>query len=247
MSLADGIKAKVPALASVPAQHSNMPIDGLPLRQVRNSMNTPVPFVREWFPWLRAIPDRLVQKLVWTQGHQKQDLPSGAIILLYAGKEDAAFLDSVLRAVDPGLTRPVQAFDIRRDGMKELHELLAELQNLEHTKVVPKPNAGPDQDATGNDSVLLLREATGHDGNLPRHSECSRAPVAHTCSSIWVTPAVQEWARSLQLSLIRFDQSEMGQVATKATTIATALPFMHWDGLRTTPCPPRISVDTWKQ
>ena len=83
-----------------------MPFDGHPSGKILNG----------WFAWLRSVPERLVQRLAWQNHGDVSDFPPGAIVLLYAGKDDASSLDAVLHSVDPKLIRRVRAFDIRRDG-----------------------------------------------------------------------------------------------------------------------------------
>ena len=57
------------------------------------------------FPWMENIPERLVQRLRWTQGTSPKVPSSGPIIvLLYAGKEDPTSLDSCLHANYPHLS-----------------------------------------------------------------------------------------------------------------------------------------------
>ena len=67
------------------------------------------------FPWMENIPERLVQRLRWTQGTSPKVPSSGPIIvLLYAGKEDPTSLDSCLHANYPHLSSMVVAVDILR-------------------------------------------------------------------------------------------------------------------------------------
>ena len=77
------------------------------------------------FPWMENIPERLVQRLRWTQGTSPKVPPSGPIIvLLYAGKEDPTSLDSCLHANYPHLSSMVVAVDILRSGPKGDHDML---------------------------------------------------------------------------------------------------------------------------
>ena len=76
------------------------------------------------FPWMENIPERLVQRLRWTQGTSPKVPSSGPIIvLLYAGKEDPTSLDSCLHA-NPHLSSMVVAVDILRSGPKGNHDML---------------------------------------------------------------------------------------------------------------------------
>ena len=57
------------------------------------------------------------------------------------------------------------------------------------------------------------------------------SPNANRCSTIWQTQAVQAWCKALGLTLIHFDECELGQTALKSTVLATDLPLHHWQGL----------------
>ena len=103
---------------------------------------------------------------------------------------------------------------------------------------------------TDKDSLLLLRQLLlSHISNmrykgpgLPwcflEHPEdpklCSTSPSADRCSTIWQTQAVQAWCRAMGLTLIHFDECELGQAAVKSTVLATDLPLHHWQGLHCT-------------
>ena len=63
---------------------------------------------------------------------------------------------------------------------------------------------------------------------------CSTSPSAVRCSTIWQTQAVQAWCRAMGLTLIHFDECELGQAAVKSTVLATDLPLHHWQGLHCT-------------
>ena len=77
------------------------------------------------FPWMENIPERLIQRLRWTQGTSPKVPSSGPIIvLLYAGKEDPTSLDSCLHANYPHLSSMVVAVDILRSGPKGNHDML---------------------------------------------------------------------------------------------------------------------------
>ena len=77
------------------------------------------------FPWMENIPERLVQRLRWTQGTSPKVPSSGPIIvLLYAGKEDPTSLDSCRHANYPHLSSMVVAVDILRSGPKGDHDML---------------------------------------------------------------------------------------------------------------------------
>ena len=70
-------------------------------------------------------PERLIQRLRWTQGTSPKVPSSGPIIvLLYAGKEDPTSLDSCLHANYPHLSSMVVAVDILRSGPKGNHDML---------------------------------------------------------------------------------------------------------------------------
>ena len=80
---------------------------------------TELPPGGDTFPWMENIPERLVQRLRWTQGTSPKVPSSGPIIvLLYAGKEDPTSLDSCLHANYPHLSSMVVAVDILRSGPK---------------------------------------------------------------------------------------------------------------------------------
>ena len=110
---------------------------------------TELPPGGDTFPWMENIPERLVQRLRWTQGTSPKVPSSGPIIvLLYAGKEDPTSLDSCLHANYPHLSSMVVAVDILRSGPKGSHDMLqrTQLQNMvhpaPHTKAVgPHPGA----------------------------------------------------------------------------------------------------------
>ena len=86
---------------------------------------TELPPGGDTFPWMENIPERLVQRLRWTQGTSPKVPSSGPIIvLLYAGKEDPTSLDSCLHANYPHLSSMVVAVDILRSGPKGSHDML---------------------------------------------------------------------------------------------------------------------------
>ena len=103
---------------------------------------------------------------------------------------------------------------------------------------------------TDKDSLLLLRQLLlSHISNmrykgpgLPwcflEHPEdpklCSMSPSADRCSTISQTQAVQAWIMAMGLTLIHFDECELGQSAVKSTVLATDLPLHHWQGLHCT-------------
>ena len=88
---------------------------------------------------------------------------------------------------------------------------------------------------TDKDSLLLLRQLLlSHISNmrykgpgLPwcflEHPEdpklCSMSPSADRCSTIWQTQAVQAWIMAMGLTLIHFDECELGQSAVKSTVL----------------------------
>ena len=115
---------------------------------------------------------------------------------------------------------------------------------------------------TDDDSTLMLRQmyltslvySTNKDLPTPRvtgsflqhprdPSECSNNPQAHKCSSIWVSQAYIRWANQLRHHRIKFDQCELGQVVTKATTLWTDLPLHHWQDMQCTHGTHRTSDD----
>ena len=103
---------------------------------------------------------------------------------------------------------------------------------------------------TDKDSLLLLRQlllshiskmrykGPGLPWCFLEHPEdpklCSTSPSANRCSTIWQTQAVQAWCRAMGLTLIHFDECELGQAAVKSTVLATDLPLHHWQGLHCT-------------
>ena len=99
---------------------------------------------------------------------------------------------------------------------------------------------------TDRDSLLLLRQmvitALAPQARGPErfHSflehprdpvECSRAPAAKQCSSIWVTEVYQQRAQGVNHKKIHLDQCRLGQVVQQSTTLSTDLPLHHWQGL----------------
>ena len=95
---------------------------------------------------------------------------------------------------------------------------------------------------TDKDSILLLRQMVitalaskarqyrGFHSFLERPrdpAECSRAPAATKCSSLWATRVYEEWAKEVQHHKIHLDQCRLGQVARKSTTFSTDLPLHH--------------------
>ena len=60
---------------------------------------------------------------------------------------------------------------------------------------------------------------------------CSTSPNANRCSTIWQTQTVKAWCKAMGLTLIHFDECELGQIAIKSTVLATDLPLHHWQGL----------------
>ena len=100
---------------------------------------------------------------------------------------------------------------------------------------------------TDNDSLLLLRQlllchiskmrykGPGLPWCFLEHPEdpklCSTSPNANRCSTIWQTQAVKAWCKAMGLTLIHFDECELGQTAVKSTVLATDLPLHHWQGL----------------
>ena len=111
-----------------------------------------------------------------------------------------------------------------------------QLQNLEHSTLVSK-TGGPQASAracqsnsleeqldTDGDSLLLLRQmvltALAHQASGPGqfHSflehprdpiECSRAPAANKCSSIWATEVYDQWAKTVRHNKIHLDSRPM--------------------------------------
>eukprot|EP00435_Cladocopium_sp_Y103_P018030 s1944_g4.t1 len=111
-------------------------------------------------------------------------------------------------------------------------------------------NTASEQEDTDNDSILLLRYLVlftlAHEGAKMRgfpppasfleHPEdpvnCSNAPAAFQCSSIWSIHWLRCLLQSLGLFLIHFDQCRFGQWSPKPTTVATNLPLHHWNQFR---------------
>ena len=103
-------------------------------------------------------------------------------------------------------------------------------------------NSLEEQLDTGRDSLLLLRQMVitalvrKARGPSEVHSflehprdpvDCSRAPAATKCSSIWATEVYKQWAKILQHHRIHFDQCRLGQVVQKSTMLSTSLPLHH--------------------
>ena len=108
-------------------------------------------------------------------------------------------------------------------------------------------NSLEEQLDTDKDSILLLRQmvitalASKARQNQDFHSflehprdpaECSQAPAAVKCSSIWATRVYKEWAKEVRHHKIQLDQCRLGQIARKSTTFSTDLPLHHWGGLQ---------------
>jgi hypothetical protein len=107
-----------------------------------------------------------------------------------------------------------------------------------------------------------LGGAAGHGSGQPSFAsflehprdpvECSRAPAAKQCSSIWVTEVCQQRAQGVNHQKIHLDQCRLGQVVQQSTTLSTDLPLHHWQGLEcnhgghtkpkemTSRCPPSL-------
>ena len=76
--------------------------------------------------WLQGVPDRLVDKLKWSADCSAAQVPGDAIVMPFAGKDDAASLEAILHAQAPGLSPRVVAFDSCRkpDGKDLLDDAL---------------------------------------------------------------------------------------------------------------------------
>ena len=161
---------------------------------------------------MENIPERLVQRLRWTQGTSPKVPPSGPIIvLLYAGKEDPTSLDSCLHANYPHLSSMVVAVDILRSGPKGDHDMLqpelygALCTAAEQGRVV-FIGGGPNCRTW---SILRHIPKPG-----PPTPVCGRTP-----ETLWGLPHLQ---------------CRLGQLVKKATTLATDLPIQDWDQMRCT-------------
>ena len=118
----------------------------------RGLSNTPT------FTWMNRIPLRLQDRLKWQQVDTSQ-VTTPVILLLYSGKDDAGSLDSCIHAYHPHLSPHVISVDNRRDPGSIGNDMLQDqpyhllcslasqgqflfflgiqLQNMEHTQVVP--------------------------------------------------------------------------------------------------------------
>ena len=68
-------------------------------------------------------PGRLVEHLKWSPDSSSAKVPGDAIVLPFAGRDDASSLESILHAQAPELSPSVLAFDSsRRPGGKDLLE-----------------------------------------------------------------------------------------------------------------------------
>ena len=76
--------------------------------------------------WLQGVPNRLVDRLKWSPDCSAAQLPKDAIVMPFAGKDDAASLEAILHAQAPGLAPRVMAFDSCRkaDGKDILDDAL---------------------------------------------------------------------------------------------------------------------------
>ena len=71
--------------------------------------------------WLQGVPSRLVDRLKWSPDCSAAQVPTGAIVLPFAGKDDAASLEAILHSQAPGLSSRVLAFDsCRKPDGKDL-------------------------------------------------------------------------------------------------------------------------------
>ena len=239
-------------------------------------------------PWLSSVPNRLLERLVWTT-QPTGSLHGRDILLLYTGRSDGGALDDILIQQHQDLAPRILAVDILRPPEKGPNDILDDefystlccaaargqlsfvgggpnCRTWSILRWFPKPGAprpvrgrdpsqtwGLDSNSleeqldTDKDSILLLRQlvitalaskARQHKGfhsflEHPRDpAECSRAPTAAKCSSVWATRVYQEWAKEVNHCQIHLDQCRLGQRAQKSTTFSTDLPIHHWQGLQ---------------
>ena len=203
------------------------------------------------FPWTASLPERLQQGLLWDPSVSPYKVQKPGQLLLYTGKADSQSLDSVLLSRQSRLEGHIIALDIKRSEDQDILSETAVCLSLEwrYSRYGGVLEASEAHD-TDNDSLLLLRQlllshiskmrykGPGLPWCFLEHPEdpklCSTSPSANRCSTIWQTQAVQAWCRTMGLTLIHFDECELGQSAVKSTVLATDLPLHHWQGLHCT-------------
>ena len=176
---------------------------------------------------MENIPERLVQRLRWTQGTSPKVPPSGPIIvLLYAGKEDLTSLDSCLHANYPHLSSMVVAVDILRSGPKGDHDMLQ-----------PKLYGALCTAAEQGRVVFIGGGPNCRTWSILRHIPKPGAPTpvrGRTPETLWGLPHLDQAAQT-QLdddSILILRQMYITSLA-RASQAAVSLPGPRWNTRRT--------------
>ena len=78
-----------------------------------------------YFEWLIHIPPHLRKTLQWKESYS-WEIPSGTILLLYAGKGDHSALEVAIHRIAPEQSQKVIAIDTCRDGCSTSHNMLSQ-------------------------------------------------------------------------------------------------------------------------
>ena len=166
---------------STPQGGSNPPNDVPPaqraLTQWTGSASDAWAELQRWF-----VPQRLHERLRWSQGHSHLPSQTSAHLLLYAGKDDATSLDSCIRKLFPDLSTELIALDIRRGGKEVERDLLRDQPYSEGTREAgkdPLDSLGGTREAPGKQEEAPGRHQGGRKGLIgqpARHQGCRKGP-----------------------------------------------------------------------